>query len=129
MHVIFKKFFFRFLFLFFFKVFKLKASVRVGIIELTEPSDTVIYKSFFKHCILQTILHEFLLIIFMWKKIFCSKNWAVFYIFLIWFKVVVGDKVLKVLCLWCSFSKVIGKWSFISYRRFNLWGIAIKTVF
>ena len=59
---------------FFLKVFKLKASVRVGIIEPTEPSDTVIYKSFFKHCVLQTILHEFLLLIFMWNKIFCSKN-------------------------------------------------------
>ena len=68
-----QKVFFLF-FVFFFKVFKLKASVRVGIIEPTEPSDTVIYKSFFKHCVLQTILHEFLLLIFMWNKIFCSKN-------------------------------------------------------
>ena len=65
---------FFFVFCFFLKVFKLKASVRVGIIEPTEPPDTVIYKSFFKHCVLQTILHEFLLLIFMWNKIFCSKN-------------------------------------------------------
>ena len=68
-----QKVFFLF-FVFFLKVFKLKASVRVGIIEPTEPPDTVIYKSFFKHCVLQTILHEFLLLIFMWNKIFCSKN-------------------------------------------------------
>ena len=49
-------------------------SVGIGLIELTEPSDTLNFKLFFKHCILQTILHLFLLFIFMWNKIFCSKN-------------------------------------------------------
>ena len=33
----------------------------IGLIELTEPSDTLNYKPFFKHCISQTILHVFLL--------------------------------------------------------------------
>ena len=31
-----------------------------GIIELTEPSDTLTYKPIFKHCILQTILHIYI---------------------------------------------------------------------
>ena len=39
-------------------------SVGIELIELTEPSDTLNYKPFFKHCILQTILHVFLLFIF-----------------------------------------------------------------
>ena len=33
------------------------ASVKIGLIELTEPSDTLHYKPFLKNCILQTILH------------------------------------------------------------------------
>ena len=49
-------------------------SVGVGLIKLVEPSDTLNYKPFFKHCILQTISHIFLLVIFVWIKIFCSKN-------------------------------------------------------
>ena len=48
--------------------------VGIGLIELTEPSDTLNYKSFFKHCILQTTLHVFSLLIFVWNKIFCCKN-------------------------------------------------------
>ena len=36
----------------------------IEFIELTEPSDTLNYKQFFKHCILHIILHEFLLFIF-----------------------------------------------------------------
>ena len=53
----------------------------IELIELTEPSDTLNYKPFFKHCILQNILQVFLFFIFVWNKIFCSKNSAVFYIF------------------------------------------------
>ena len=78
-------------------------SLRIGLIELTEHSDTLNYKPFFKNCVLQTILHIFLLFIFVWNKIFCSKNWAVFYTFLIWFVVAFSVTVLKVLCFWCSF--------------------------
>ena len=58
-------------------------SVGIGLIELTEPSDTLSYKPFFKQCILKTILHAFSLFIFVWDKTFCFKNWAAFYIF--WF--------------------------------------------
>ena len=37
----------------------------IGLIERTEPSDTLNYKSCFKHCILQTILQVFFLLIFL----------------------------------------------------------------
>ena len=46
-------------------------SVGVGLIELTESSCN---KPIFKYCILQTALHVFLLFIFVWNKIFCSKT-------------------------------------------------------
>ena len=86
-------------------------SVGIGLIELTEPSDTLNYKPFFNHCILQTILHIFLLLIFLWNIIFCFKNWAVFYIFLILLEMVFSVTVLKILWFWfflqgsfCSFN-------------------------
>ena len=81
-------------------------SMRICLIELTEPSDTLNYKPFFKHCILETILHVFLLFTFVWNKIFCSKNWAVFYSFSIWFEVAFDVTVLKAVCFWSSFYKV-----------------------
>ena len=59
-------------------------SMEIGLIELTEPY-TLNYKPFFKHCILQTILHVFSLFIFVWNKILCPKNWAIFYIFFVSF--------------------------------------------
>ena len=43
--------------------------VEIGLIELTEPSGALNYKPFLKHCILETILHVFLLFIFMWNKL------------------------------------------------------------
>ena len=85
------------------------ASVEIRLIELIEPSDTSNYKSFFKHRILQTILHVFWLFIFVWNKIFFSKNlFAVFYNFFIWLGLEFGVAVLKALCFWCPFYKVIG---------------------
>ena len=47
-------------------------SVVIGLMKLTEPSDALIYKSFLKHCILQTVLQVFLLFVFVWNKIFWS---------------------------------------------------------
>ena len=41
-------------------------SVGIGLIELTEVSDKLNNNPPFKHCILQTILHVFLLFIFVW---------------------------------------------------------------
>ena len=49
-------------------------SVGIGLIELTEPSNTWNYEPFFKHCILQTILHVILLFIFVWTKTFVPKT-------------------------------------------------------
>ena len=49
-------------------------SVEIGLIELTELSDELNNNPPFKHCFLQTILHVFLLFIFVWYKIICSKN-------------------------------------------------------
>ena len=59
--------------------------VGIGLIELTKQSDKLNYKPFLKHCILQTILHAFLSFLFVWSKIFCSKNWALFFFFFIFF--------------------------------------------
>ena len=56
-------------------------SVKIGLIELTEPPDTLNYKPFFKHCILQTILHEFLLFIFVWKIYFVLRTESYFTFF------------------------------------------------
>ena len=39
-------------------------SVGIGLIELTEPPDTLNYKPLIKHCILQTILHVLLLYLY-----------------------------------------------------------------
>ena len=103
-------------------------SVEIRLIELTEPSKTLHFTFLFRYCILQNILHVFLLFIFVWNKIFCPKEWAVFYIFLIWFGLVFGVTVLKVLCFWCPFYKVLGNKGFISYSRYILLGTAIKTV-
>ena len=66
--------------------------VGIGLIELTKQSDKLNYKPFLKHCILQTILHAFLSFLFVWSKIFCSKNWALFFFlfFLIFFDFVRG---------------------------------------
>ena len=80
-------------------------SMEIGLIELTEPY-TLNYKPFFKHCILQTILHVFSLFIFVWSKILCPKNWAIFYIFFVSFGLALGVTVSKILC--CPFYKVIG---------------------
>ena len=91
------------------------SSVGIEVIELTEPSDKFNYKPFFTHCIFQTVLDVFLLFIFVYKKIFSLKNWAVFCICLICFSVTLGVTVLKFLCFWCSLCKVIGNLGFFTY--------------
>ena len=59
--------------------------VGIRLIELTKQSDKLNYKPFLKHCILQTILHAFLSFLFVWSKIFCSKNSALFFFFFFFF--------------------------------------------
>ena len=78
-------------------------SVGIGLIELTEPSDTWNYEPFFKYCIFQTILHVILLFIFVWTKYFVPKTkpcyiYIYIYIYIFWFGVTFGGTVLKLLC-------------------------------
>ena len=54
-------------------------SLEIGLIELTDPSDTLKYKPFFKCCLLEAILHVFLLFMFVWNKIFCSKESGLYF--------------------------------------------------
>ena len=49
--------------------------------ELSEPSDTLNYKPLFKHCILQTVLHLFLLFIF----VFLLFIFVYIFIIYLWF--------------------------------------------
>ena len=101
--------------------------MEIGLLELIEPSDTLNYKPFFTNCMLQTILQiSFLLFIFSWNKIFGSKNWAVFYIYLAWFGMAFNVTVLNVLCFFCSLCKVKENQGFFSYSIYNLLGVAIK---
>ena len=77
-------------------------SVGIGLIELTELSNTLNYKAVFKSCISQSILHVFVLFTLVWNEIFFSKNRAVLFISdLVWGGI--RCIVLKVLCFWDSF--------------------------
>ena len=60
-------------------------SVGIGLIELTKPSNALHHKLLFRNFILQNFL-QVLSFMFVWNKIFCSRNWAIFYIFfhLVW---------------------------------------------
>ena len=97
-------------------------SVGIGLIELNEPSDTLNYRPFFKHCILQTVLHIFFCLHLCGTKSFVLKTklYFTFFFFLIWFGLAFVVTVLKVLCFWCSFIRLKG---FISYIRYNLLGV------
>ena len=64
-------------------------------------SDTLNYKLF----LLQSMSHLFLLFTFVLNKIFCSKIYLIH--FLVWLGVTFVVTVLKILCFWCSFYKVI----------------------
>ena len=49
-------------------------SVGRGLTKFIEPSDTFNYNPFFKHCILQTILHVLLLLIFCVEQNYLFKT-------------------------------------------------------
>ena len=108
-------------------------SVWIRLIEHAEPYDTLNYRPIFKYSILQTVLLVFFLFKFVWNNIFCSKTWAVFYIFLNWFGLVFGVTVLKILRFWCFFVRLWeiakGYGKLYSYSRYNLLGIAIMQSF
>ena len=58
-------------------------SVGIMLTELTEPSDTLKYKPFSKHCILQTILNKFFFLYLCGTKSFVLKTQLYFILF--WF--------------------------------------------
>ena len=70
--------------------------VGIELIELTKPCNTLNYEWFFKHCMLQTILHVFLLFLSVWNKTFALKS----------VKVVVNQR-------------------YVSYSRYDLLGNAV----
>ena len=80
---------------------RLNKLVRIGLIELTEPSDTLNYRSFYKHCIWHTVLHVFFIFVCILSELYFTYFWFVW--------VGIRVTVLKILCLWCSFCNVIGK--------------------
>ena len=92
-------------------------SVGIRLIEFIEPSDILIH--------LMHLIHVFLVFIFMWNKIFFK---IVLYICSTWLGWDSGVAVLKVMCFWCSFWKVIGNQGFFRYSRYNLLRIAINAV-
>ena len=49
-------------------------SVGMWLIEITEPSDTLNYRSFFRHCILPTVLHVFFCLYMCETKHFVLKT-------------------------------------------------------
>ena len=75
-------------------------SVGIWLIEFTQPSDTLKYKLFFKHCILQTLFFYtyFFCLYLCGTKSFVLKSKLYFTFFLIWFGLAFGVTVLKVLC-------------------------------
>ena len=80
------------------------------------------YKPFCKHC--KLVYMYFYCLCLCEAKTAVQKYWVVFYICFSWFWVAFGVPVLKVMCFWCSFCKVIGNQGFFSYNRYNLLGIA-----
>ena len=98
-------------------------SVGIGLTELTEPSDTLNYKLFFKHCILQTVLHGFYCLYLCGTKSFVLKPepYFTFFFDLVWGGIQCYS--LKVLRFWCSLYKITANQRFFSYNRYNLLGI------
>ena len=83
--------------------------MRIGLIELIELYDKAIFKplhfaNYFTH--ISTVYT-------------CVENFTC----LIWFGVALGVAVFQVLCFLCSLNQ-----GFFSYNKYNLSGIAIKTV-
>ena len=69
----------------------------IGLIELTEPSNILNYKPFFKHCILQNILQYFYCLYLRGTKSTVLKTEQYFTSFLIWFGLAFDVTVLKVI--------------------------------
>ena len=80
-------------------------SVRIGLIKLTESSNTMSYKPFFNK-----LFHMYFYYLYSCgTKSFVIKTELHFTFFKIWFGLAVGVAVLKVLCFWCSIYQELGK--------------------
>ena len=71
--------------------------VEIGLIQLTKPSDTLLFEPFCKHCILQRFYTIFISI-YVEQKILFKKVRQILH-FLIWFWVIFSVSALKVLFL------------------------------
>lgn len=71
--------------------------VEIGLIQLTKPSDTLLFEPFCKHCILQRFYTIFVSI-YVEQKILFKKVRQILH-FLIWFWVIFSVSALKVLFL------------------------------
>ena len=71
--------------------------VEIGLIQLTKPSDTLLFEPFCKHSILQRFYTIFVSI-YVEQKILFKKVRQILH-FLIWFWVILSVSVLKVLFL------------------------------
>ena len=93
-----------------------------------------------EHCILNIEFYElfytyFYCLYLCGKKSFvlklgCTLHFLFGFVwfFFVWFGLVFVVKLLKVLCFWCPFHKVIGSSEFISYSKCNLLWITTKAV-
>ena len=72
--------------------------VGIGLIELTKPSDTLLFEPFCKHCILQRFYTIFIVSICVEQKFLFKKLRQILH-FLIWFWVILSVSILKVLFL------------------------------
>ena len=82
------------------------------LIERTESSDILNYKSFFKHCILKAVLLVFLLLIFVSGKVIYSNLYIYIYIYI------------YIYCsiLYTFFGIGLGWHSVLQYQRFCVFG-------
>ena len=95
-------------------------SVRIGLAELTEPSDIQIISGFLNIAFYK-LLYTYFCFLYL-----CGTKSFLFQIFQIGFGVAFLATVLKVQCFLCSLCKVIWNQRFTSYCRYNLLVIEIK---
>ena len=95
----------------------------IGLIKLTQDSDKLNYRSFFKYSMLQTVLHIF----FCGTKCFVSKLSCILHFFdLVW--VGIWCYSIKCFVFLVIFYKIIENYGLISYSRYNFLGIAVKAI-
>ena len=69
------------------------------------PSAAILYIELQAIFLTLHFTHHFTFHILNGTRLSCFKNWALFYFFLIWFRVAFGVTVSKALCFWYSMNK------------------------